>query len=131
MLTVLLAMLLTQAQPLTLSIKDAVDRALHNYPSIAVSQELINSAAAGIELARTAYVPKVDLLGQVNGATRNNVFGLLLPQSVVPPISGPVGTTNNYGLVFSNAAGALLTWEPFDLGQRQAGVDAATAVKAR
>ena len=45
---------------------------------------------AGIQLARTAYLPRVDALAQVNRATRNNVFGLLLPQGVIPAISGPV-----------------------------------------
>src|SRR5207244_3854275 len=34
-------------------------------------------------------------------------------------------------LVFSNAAGALVTWEPFDLGQRQAGINVAAAAKSR
>jgi outer membrane protein len=65
----------------------------------------------------------------VNRATRNNVFGLLLPQSVVPSISGPVLGTNNLGTAWGSALGALVSWEPFDFGQRKAGVAAATAVE--
>jgi hypothetical protein len=61
---------------------------LENYPSIRVSQEQINAAAAGISLARTAYLPRVDPLAQVNRATRNNVFEVMLPQSAIPSISG-------------------------------------------
>ena len=49
-----------------------------------VSQEQINAAAAVIRLARTAYLPHADGLAHVNHATRNNVFGLLLPQSAIP-----------------------------------------------
>ena len=68
--------------PLTLA--QAVEAASKNYPSIRVSQEQMNAAAEGIRLARTAYLPRVDALAQVNRATRNNVFGLLLPQNVIP-----------------------------------------------
>src|SRR5271165_3074802 len=86
--------------PSSLTISQAVDAALRNYPSIQVSQEQINAAAAGIELARTAYLPRVDALAQVNRATRNNVFGMLLPQNsigVIPSMSGPVIGSNNLG----------------------------------
>src|SRR5881396_2736891 len=89
------AALAQQAAPPGLTITQAVESALRNYPSIRVSQEQINAAAAGIQLARTAYLPRVDALAQANRATRNNVFGLLLPQAVIPSISGPVIGTNN------------------------------------
>ena len=108
--------------PLTMS--DAVDSAVRNYPSVRVSQEQINAAAAGIQLARTAYLPRVDAMAQVNRATRNNVFGMLLPQSVIPSISGPVLGTNNFGTAWGSAMGVLVTWEPFDFGLRKASVDA-------
>ena len=61
-----------------------------NFCPIRVSQEQINAAAAGIRLARTSYLPRVDALALVNRATRNNVFGILLPQSVIPSVTGPV-----------------------------------------
>src|SRR5438132_605987 len=79
--------------PVTL--QDAVDRAIAHYPAVRISSEQASAAAAGIALARTAYLPRADFLGQVNRATRNNVFGLLLPQSVIPSISGPVLNTND------------------------------------
>jgi outer membrane protein TolC len=108
-----------------------VEDALRNYPSIRVSQEKINAAAAGIQLARTAYLPRVDVLAQANRATRNNVFGLLLPQGTIPSISGPVLGTNNSGSAWGSAVGTLLTWEPFDFGLRQATVAAATAAQTQ
>jgi outer membrane protein TolC len=114
-----------------LTVAQAVDAALRNYPSIQISQEQINAAASGIQLARTAYLPKVDALAQVNRATRNNVFGLLLPQGVIPSISGPVLGSNNFGTAWGSAIGVLVTWEPFDFGLRQAGVAAATATRAQ
>lgn len=119
----------TPATPITIS--QAVESALKNYPAVSVSQEQVNAAAAGVDLARTAYLPRVDSLAQVNRATRNNVLGLLLPQSVIPPISGPVLGSNNLGSVWGSAIGGLVTWEPFDFGLRRAGVSAATASKTR
>lgn len=120
-----------QTPPTGLTIQQAVQTALQNYPAVTVSQEQIDAAASGIQLARTAYLPKIDSLAQVNRATRNNIFGLLLPQSVIPSISGPVLGSNNSGSVWGSAVGALVTWEPFDFGLRRASVSAATASKTR
>ena len=113
-----------------LTLEQAVAQALKNYPSIRVSQEQVTTAGAGIQLARTAYLPRVDTVAQVNRATRNNVFGLLFPQGVVPSISGPVIGTNNFGSVWGSAAGVLVSWEPFDFGFRGATVKAANAATA-
>src|ERR1700722_553274 len=117
-------------QPVQITLAQAVERSLGSYPSVRVSQEQINAAAARMRLARTAYLPKIDTLGQVNRATRNNVFGQLLPQSVIPSMSGPVTGTNNLGSVWGSAVGALVTWEPFDFGLRQANVAVANVARA-
>jgi outer membrane protein TolC len=98
---------------------------------VQVSQEQVAAAAAGIRLARTAYLPRIDGLAQVNRATRNNVFGMLMPQSVIPPISGPPIGTNNLGTAWGSAIGALVSWEPFDFGLRRASVAAATAARVQ
>ena len=123
----------TGAQPpeaaTALTLAQAVEGALRNYPSIRVSQEQVNAAAAEIQLARTAYLPRIDTLALVNRATRNNVFGVLLPQSVIPSMSGPVIGTNNLGTVWGSAVGVLVSWEPFDFGLRQANVAASAARK--
>ncbi len=116
--------------PAPLTVGQAIQRALKNYPSVRVSQEQINAAAAGIRLARTAYLPHADALAQVDRGTRNNVFGLLLPQSVIPSISGPVLGTNNLGTTWGTALGMLVTWEPFDFGLRRANLAVASALEA-
>ena len=102
--------------------------ALTNYPAIRAAQAHADAASAGIDLARTDYLPRTDLLWQENRGTTNNVFGVLLPQSVIPPISGPVLGTKSFDSVWGSAAGLLLSWEPFDFGRRKASVDLARAV---
>jgi len=130
---------LLSAQPLwaqaaatrvSLTLERTVAEAVKNYPSIRVSQEQMNAASAAIQLARTAYLPRLDLLAQFNRATRNNIFGMLLPQNIIPSISGPVLGTNNGGSAWGSAAGMLVSWEPFDFGARSATVAAAGAERA-
>ena len=73
----------------TLNFEQAVELALKNYPAIRAALAQRQAAEAGVELSRTNYLPRADMMWQQNRATRNNVFGLLLPQSVIPAISGP------------------------------------------
>jgi outer membrane protein len=114
----------------SLTIEQALTQA-GQFPSIAAAQEQVNAAAAGIRLARTNYLPSVNAVGQVNRATRNNVFGLLLPQTVIPTMSGPVLSTNDGSSVWGSAAGVLVVWEPFDFGRRRALVRSAQATQDR
>jgi outer membrane protein len=117
------------AAPIELTLSKALDQSLKSYPSVRVSQEQVNAAGAAIQLARTAYLPRIDALAQFNRATRNNVFGLLLPQNVIPSMSGPVIGTNNLGSVWGSAVGVLVTWEPLDFGLRRANVSTANAAR--
>ena len=111
--------------PLTLSA--AVDLALRNNPTTREARAGAAAASADVGVARMAYLPRLDVLWQVNRATRNNVFGLLLPQSVIPAVSGPVLGTETLEGVWSSAGGLLLSWEAMDFGRRRAGVDLARA----
>jgi outer membrane protein TolC len=129
--TLILALLTTAALAQPITLPDAVRRALSNYPALRVSQAQIDAASAGISLARTAYLPRIDALSQINRATRNNIFGLLFPQSVIPSMSGPAIGSNNTGTVWGSALGGLVTWEPFDFGLRRAKVAVADAAHAQ
>jgi outer membrane protein len=110
------------------TLEEAVDFALKNYPAVRASLEQANAARAGVSLARTDYLPRTDMLWQGNRASRNNVFGLLLPQAVIPTVSGPVLSTTPMQGVWGSAAGLLFSWEPIDFGTRRARVDSAGAV---
>jgi len=114
-----------------LTLNAIVEDAAKNYPAIQISQEELNAAGERIQLARTAYLPRVDALAQFNRGTRNNVFGSLLPQGVVPSMSGPVIGTNNGGSVWGSATGVLISWQPFDFGTRSANIRAAQAERDR
>jgi outer membrane protein len=114
-----------------LTIVQVVQDAEQNYPAIHVSEEDLNAAVANIQLARTAYLPRLDGIVQINRATRNNVFGTLFLQNTLPSMSGPVIGTNNAGSVWGSATGLLINWQPFDFGLRNAKVEAAAAARDR
>ncbi len=118
----------TANPPQPLKLDAAVELALTNYPAIKTAQAQAAAAKANIDLARTAYLPRLDLVYQENRATRNNVFGAVLPQSIIPSISGPVLGSTSWDSTFGSAGGTLFSWEPFDFGVRKAQVDAARAI---
>jgi outer membrane protein len=125
------ALLLNSTALFAITLPEAVDSALKHYPSVRVSQQQTAAATAAIQLARTAYLPRADVLAQLNRATRNNVFGLLLPQSTLPTISGPPKPENDLASVWGSAVGFLVSWEPFDFGLRRANIEVAEAGRTR
>ena len=116
---------------LSLTLDQAVEFALSHYPAVKAVLAQAAASHSGVDLARTAYLPRTDLVWQVNRATRNNVFGLFFPQPIPLPISGPVLGTNNGTNVWGTATGFLFNWEPFDLGLRKAQVGTARAQEAQ
>jgi outer membrane protein TolC len=116
-------------EPLTLD--SALTYAREHYPALRAALEQVNATSAGIDLARTAYLPRLDSIWQSNRATANNVFGQVFPQPVIPALSGPVLSSASADSVWSSATGALFSWEPADFGLRQAGVDGAEAAMVR
>jgi outer membrane protein TolC len=115
--------------PQALSLAEALDYADRNYPAVKAALEDRVAADHRVDEAKTAYLPQVNLLYQINRATVNNITGVLLPQSTIPSISGPVLPQTGES-DWNSAAGALLTWRVFDFGQRAAKVDAARETAA-
>jgi outer membrane protein len=118
-----------QAPPPTfpVTLQQAVRYATENYPAIRASRARIAAQESGVDLARTSYLPRLDSTLQINRATRNNVAGLLLPGTPIPPISGPVSDAASSSSIWGSAGGMLLSWEAVDFGARSATVDLARA----
>jgi len=115
----------TASSQQSLSLDSAVELAENNYPAIRVAQAQAEATKHNIDLAQTAYLPRLDLLWQENRASVNNIFGTLLPQGIIPSISGPVLGTKSFDSTFGSAGGTLFSWEPFDFGLRKANVEVA------
>lgn len=115
--------------PLTL--EQALQYAVEHYPAVRAAVEQVNASTAGVSVVRAAYLPRLDSLWQSNVATVNNIFGQVLPQSVLPALSGPVLPSTSGQGVWSSATGALASWEPFDFGLRGVTVAGAEAAVTR
>lgn len=113
-----------------LTLDQALQYALDHYPTVRASLEQVNAATAGVSVAKSGYLPRFDSVWQTNRATANNIYGQLLPQSVIPSMSGPVLPSTSQS-VWGSAVGGLLSWEPVDFGLRSATVHEAEAGVAR
>lgn len=108
----------------------AVAVASASFNEVRASEAEHSAADEGLGLAKRAYLPDADLYFQWNRATRNNVFGLLLPGGV-PSISGPVLQETTSQGAFGSVAAGLVRWEAFDFGSRAASVREAEALRRR
>jgi outer membrane protein TolC len=121
----------SQSPVQTLTLAQALQYALEHYPTVRVALEQVTVASANVGVARGVYLPRFEAIWQTNRATTNNMFGQLLPQSVIPAMSGPVLPSASADSVWGSAAGGLLSWEPFDFGLRGAAVREAEASVTR
>jgi outer membrane protein len=119
------------ARPQVFTFEQALQYAVEHYPTVRAALEEINASTAGVAVAKAAYLPRLDSLWQSHRGTANNIFGQVLPQSVIPAMSGPVLDSASGRSVWGSATGALLSWEPFDFGLRDATVANAQAALAR
>lgn len=114
-----------------ITFQQAVQYAIDNYPAIRASMARVSAQESGVDLARTAYLPRLDSSLQINRATRNNVAGLLLPGIAIPSISGPASDVTSWSGTWGSAGGLLVSWEAFDFGQRGSSMDLARSLVTR
>lgn len=119
-----------ESAPKALTLEDALNYALQHYPAIRASLERVNSARAGVTLARTQYLPSLNGVYQDSRATQNQVDGIWLPTSINPAVEGPVGSASGQSYWGSQTA-ALFSWEPVDFGLRGSVVGQARSVQEK
>lgn len=105
---------------LILAVQDAEAR----YPAIRAAQEQQTAARDAIAVAKTAYLPRADMLWQANRATTNKPNITPMSQGIVSIPDAPARTTTGQS-DWNTLTGVLLAWQPFDFGQRHSQVDIA------
>src|SRR3954465_9746799 len=119
------------ALPDRLTLEPAPAHAADHDPARRAAVARVRAADAGVRVAGTAYLPRLEGVWQSNRGTANNVFGQVLPQGVIPALSGPVLASASSASVWGSATGTLLSWEPLDFGLRSATVAGAEAAVDR
>ena len=122
-----LAQAAPQPEPAVVTLEQALQYALDHYPSVRAAVEQVQASAAGVDVARAGYLPRFDAMWQTSRATVNNIVGQMLPQSVIPALTGPVLPLTSGHSVWGSATGGLFSWEPVDFGLRAAVVREAEA----
>lgn len=114
------------AQPVQLSIKETLEKVKQNLPQLESYRQQAEAARENIPLAKSSLVPELTAGYQVNMATYNNITGMSYPGFLLP-ISGPPSATNEMNFIPGSALGALVKWNPFTFGQRNAAIEKAAA----
>jgi outer membrane protein len=113
-------------QTVFLSIKEVVQKVQSNLPQLEALRQQAKAAEQNIALAKNTFIPDLNAGYQVNIATYNNITGMSYPGFLLP-ISGPPSLSNKIDFVPGSALGALVKWNPFTFGQRDAAIEKATA----
>ena len=114
-----------------LTLRTTIAMATDTFAEVRATSAELSAANEEVGLRKKAYLPDGDIYLQWNRATRNNVFGLLLPGGSVPSISGPALDQTTSESTFGSVAAAQVRWEAFDFGVRAAGVREAEALRQR
>ncbi len=114
------------SQTTALSIKEVLQKVQSNLPLLEVLQQQAKATEQNIPLAKNTIVPDLNAGYQINIATYNNITGMSYPGFLLP-ISGPPSLNNKMNFVPGSALGALVKWNPFTFGQRNAAIEKATA----
>lgn len=111
------------SNPLTLG--QVIATATANYPAIRAAEAQHRAASEAVGVAKTAFLPRTDIIWQMDRATANNVLGLTLPQAIAPSVTGSILPADATRSAWNSTGGALISWQPFDFGARGAKVEVA------
>ncbi|AXY74153.1 TolC family protein [Paraflavitalea soli] len=114
------------AQPIKLSLQETMEKVQHNLPQLEAWRQQVEAAKENGSLAKNSLVPDLTAGYQVNLATFNNITGMSYPGFLLP-ISGPPSVGNDMNFIPGTALGALIKWNPFTFGQRNAAIEKAAA----
>ncbi len=117
-----------QFQPIrptrAVTIKEAVEISLRNYPAINNKHFKLRASIANVALAKTQYLPNLNFDVQTSGVTGNRVASVVMNNvsgfDTVPVDSGPSATSVSYKPIVNNLQGANFNWLLIDGGLRRA-----------
>jgi outer membrane protein len=122
--------------PKAVTIREAVAVSLRNYPAINNKLFKLRAAKANVTLAKTQYLPNLNVDIQESGVTGNRIASVVMNNvsgfDTVPVDSGPSSNHQTFRPYLNNLQGLNLNWLLIDGGLRKANdkfayADASTA----
>jgi outer membrane protein TolC len=110
------------------TLSDLVDSASRHLPLLLEKQALVESAQAGIQEARDAFLPQINAVEELSVGSANDLTGPFLPvPGLIHPIAGSITGVSNYQAVTGNMASLYGQYELVNFGLRGAKVANAKA----
>jgi outer membrane protein TolC len=109
-----------KAQSKIISLKDALNLAESNYPLIKAKADYTRAAEYDVKATRREFIPQLKLHEQLDYGTTNAIQGTYFTLGVIPSISAPISTTNQYNPVYGSVSLAMAEWAPYTFGSRNA-----------
>jgi len=112
---------------LGITLQEALDLGIKNYPSIKAKMNYVNSAHALMLSTRSEYLPSVIGSIQQNYGTVNGQYGPAAPIGVLSVSSaGPPSSQQNWNAAFGGLYIVSTTWDAFTFGRIKSRVQLAT-----
>ena len=112
-----------RAEAQVLPVNEAVNLALHNYPSIKAREAQVRSGMATVVETKDRRLPSLNLFEQLDAGTSNNLGAAYFSGGIVPSVSGVSARAENIGTVSTGNIGvAYLQWQASNFGGYKAGV---------
>lgn len=110
--------------PKAVTLRESVEVALRNYPKIQQKFFKLRAAKANVTLAKTQYLPNLNVDIQESGVTPNRIASVVMNNvsgfDTVPVDSGPNVTSTTLKPIVNNLQGLNLNWLMIDYGLRKA-----------
>jgi outer membrane protein TolC len=106
-----------------LSLPKALETASANYGIVKAKEMYIQAQEQELKQVKRQLIPDFKLHEQLDYTTANSVTGSYFPYGIVVPVSGAIGSSNNYTPVYGSIGMGYLEWVPFSFGQYKARVD--------
>lgn len=74
--------------PVPLTIEQAIQFGIDHFPTVRASLARVSAEKAGVDLTRTAFLPRINMGVQGNMGTFNKASGLFFMTPYTPPIWG-------------------------------------------
>lgn len=111
-----------------ISLSQALDSVVKNYPGLLAKQMQLESTGAGVADARHQGLPSLKLHDQVDMGTANGIGGSYFPMGIVPSTSGGIRPENDDALASGTVAVGYAEYELYTFGMKNARVEAAEAL---
>jgi outer membrane protein TolC len=110
--------------PKAVTIREAVDIAIRNFPAISHKQYKLRASLANVALAKTQYLPNLNIDIQESEVTANRIASVVMNNvsgfDTVPVDAGPSSASQSARPIANNLDGVNLNWLLVDFGLRHA-----------